>query len=104
MDGSASNGVGAASHLTPLLRQALTHIPAEQRTTAAQAVTYLQAGYGDREAARALGISWKQLNELRDGVGLGVVSALRADGYSEAEIITYLGVATVMAATAARKT
>lgn len=96
----------AASYLTPLLRQALAYVPADERTTAAQVMTLLQAGYGDREAARKLGITWKRLDELRRGVRGGILHALRADGYSDAEIITYLGVATAVVATAvaSRKT
>gem|GEM_PF-4907953 len=82
------------SHLTPLLRQALDYLPPDDREPAARMATMLQVGYGTRETASALKISYRDLSELRTSLGLAMAQALREDGYSDVEVIRYLGVAT----------
>lgn len=90
--------VATSSSLTPLLRQALDHVPTAERTQTARVAVALQSGLGEREAAHRLGITWNQLASLRSGLQDGMVSALRADGYADIEIRCYLGVASVSAA------
>jgi hypothetical protein len=83
--------------LSPLLRQALAHVPTQQRALAAKVAIMSEAGWGDMEIARHHGVSWRHLDDVRGYLRDGLVTALRVD-YSDGEITRLLGVPTAVVA------
>lgn len=80
--------------MTDIVALAMNFVPTAQREQAAQ-VSYLSAaGWQTREIADKMGITWRQVNTLRDATGNGVIAYLRSEGYTDVEVIRTLGVPT----------
>lgn len=82
--------------MTPnLIENAIARIATPVCADQAREVIYrMAAGWKVREVGDYLGLTWRQVNDLRELVGQELIGALRADGYSEVEVIRLLGVAT----------
>jgi hypothetical protein len=81
------------SALSPLLQSALSDLPVDDQTPAAQIALMSEMGFKDMEIAKRLGMSWRALEDLRERLRGGVVRAMGSD-YSEGEIVRTLGIGT----------
>lgn len=83
---TATIAIPPRSSLSPLLQQALTHLPQAEQEQAAKVAVLSEMGFKDMEIARLLGVTWKQLETARERLRAGIVEAYRDDGASDREI------------------
>jgi DNA-binding transcriptional regulator LsrR (DeoR family) len=84
--------------MTDLVALAMNYVATAQREQASEVAYLTAAGWKTTEIASRLGISWREVNTLRDATGDGVISHLRDAGYSDVELIRTLGVPTARVA------
>ena len=81
-----------------MISAAASYLPSEDREDAIRTTVLTAAGYNTKEIASQLGLRSKDVVDLRQRMGTGLVSLFKAQGYTDSEIVTTLGIsATVMA-------
>ncbi len=80
--------------MTDIVALAMRFVPTVQRKQAEEVSYLTAAGWKTTEIAERMGISWRQVNDLRDVTGDGVIAHLRDEGYTDVEVIRTLGVPT----------
>jgi Mn-dependent DtxR family transcriptional regulator len=86
--------------MTDLVALAMNYVPTARREDAAEVSYLTAAGWKTTEIAKRLGISWREVNTLRDEAGDGVIEYLRDEGYTDVELIRTLGIPTARLAAA----
>jgi hypothetical protein len=80
--------------VTDLVALAMQHVATGRREPASEVAYLTAAGWKTTEIAARMGITWREVNDLRTAAGDGVIAALRDQGYSDVEVIRTLGVPT----------
>lgn len=73
---------------------ALARMPSSVAVQAEEVALRIAAGYKVREVGAYLGLTWAEVNALREQTAQAVVAELSESGYSDAETIRLLGIPT----------
>lgn len=79
-----------------LVKAALMRVPEDERDQVASAVMLLSQGYGVKEVGKALSVSWREVERLREVMASAMLAVMREDGFTETEIIRSLRVPTAI--------
>lgn len=82
--------------MTYLTEIALHRLPSAVQEETARIAELAAGGYKTREIAEHVGTSWRSVNARLYAYQRSVVEVLREDGYSDVEVIRFLGVPTAM--------